>query len=175
MCRIGNNRLRPLHPLPPLLPPEARFDTVRLAERAPAGPRAVDGVGVEEVKGAVEAERLLAPQAVGQRDVARAIARIAGVAQQDRLVRLAAFAGALAAPIYSVSPVMGSNILIVVFAVVVIGGMGSIAGAVVTGLMMGVVEGFTKVFYPEGSAAVIFLVMVVVLLIRPSGLFGKEA
>jgi branched-chain amino acid transport system permease protein len=90
-------------------------------------------------------------------------------------VMLAAFAGALAAPIYSVSPVMGSNILIVVFAVVVIGGMGSIAGAVVTGLMMGVVEGFTKVFYPEGSAAVIFLVMVVVLLIRPSGLFGKEA
>ena len=90
-------------------------------------------------------------------------------------VMLAAFAGALAAPIYSVSPVMGSNILIVVFAVVVIGGMGSIAGAVVTGLMMGVVEGFTKVFYPEGSAAVIFLVMVVVLLIRPSGLIGKEA
>lgn len=90
-------------------------------------------------------------------------------------VMLAAFAGALAAPIYSVSPVMGSNILIVVFAVVVIGGMGSIAGAVITGLMMGVVEGFTKVFYPEGSAAVIFLVMVVVLLIRPSGLFGKEA
>lgn len=90
-------------------------------------------------------------------------------------VMLAAFAGVLAAPIYSVSPVMGSNILIIVFAVVVIGGMGSIFGAVVTGLLMGVVEGFTKVFYPQGSAAVIFLVMVIVLLIRPSGLFGKEA
>ncbi|MEX0605541.1 MAG: branched-chain amino acid ABC transporter permease [Marinobacter sp.] len=90
-------------------------------------------------------------------------------------VMLAAFAGVLAAPIYSVSPVMGGNLLIVVFAVVVIGGMGSIAGAVITGLLMGVIEGLTKVFYPEGSAAVIFLVMVVVLLIRPSGLFGKEA
>ncbi|SFR61501.1 amino acid/amide ABC transporter membrane protein 1, HAAT family [Marinobacter daqiaonensis] len=90
-------------------------------------------------------------------------------------VMLAAFAGVLAAPIYSVSPVMGANILIVVFAVVVIGGMGSIAGAVITGLLMGVVEGLTKVFYPQGSAAVIFLVMVIVLLIRPSGLFGKEA
>lgn len=90
-------------------------------------------------------------------------------------VMLAAFAGVLAAPIYSVSPVMGGNLLIVVFAVVVIGGMGSIAGAVITGLLMGVIEGLTKVFYPEGSAAVIFLVMVIVLLIRPSGLFGKEA
>jgi branched-chain amino acid transport system permease protein len=90
-------------------------------------------------------------------------------------VMLAAFAGVLAAPIYSVSPVMGSHILIVVFAVVVIGGMGSIVGAIVTGLLMGVIEGLTKVFYPPGSSAVIFLVMVVVLLIRPSGLFGKEA
>jgi branched-chain amino acid transport system permease protein len=90
-------------------------------------------------------------------------------------VMLAAFAGVLAAPIYSVSPVMGGNLLIVVFAVVVIGGMGSIAGAVITGLLMGIIEGLTKVFYPEGSAAVIFLVMVIVLLIRPSGLFGKEA
>ena len=90
-------------------------------------------------------------------------------------VMLAAFAGVLAAPIYSVNPVMGSNILIVVFAVVVIGGMGSIAGAIITGLLMGVIEGLTKTFYPEFSSAVIFLVMVFVLLIRPSGLFGKEA
>ncbi|MBS8239573.1 branched-chain amino acid ABC transporter permease [Marinobacter lipolyticus] len=90
-------------------------------------------------------------------------------------VMLAAFAGVLAAPIYSVNPVMGSNILIVVFAVVVIGGMGSIAGAIITGLLMGVIEGLTKTFYPEFSSAVIFLVMVIVLLIRPSGLFGKEA
>ncbi|OPX55377.1 branched-chain amino acid transport system permease protein [Oceanospirillum multiglobuliferum] len=90
-------------------------------------------------------------------------------------VALAAFAGVLAAPIYSVSPVMGSNILIVVFAVVVIGGMGSIMGAVVTGLLMGLIEGLTKVFYPEASTTVIFLVMIVVLLVRPAGLFGKEA
>jgi len=90
-------------------------------------------------------------------------------------VMLAAFAGVLAAPIYSVTPVMGSHILIVVFAVVVIGGMGSIAGAIVTGVLMGVIEGLTKTFYPQASSAVIFLVMVAVLLIRPSGLFGKEA
>ena len=90
-------------------------------------------------------------------------------------VMLAAFAGALAAPIYSVTPVMGSHILIVVFAVVVIGGMGSIAGAIITGILMGVVEGLTKTFYPPASSAVIFLVMVLVLLVRPSGLFGKEA
>jgi branched-chain amino acid transport system permease protein len=90
-------------------------------------------------------------------------------------VMLAAFAGALAAPIYSVTPDMGSHILIVVFAVVVIGGMGSIAGAIITGILMGVVEGLTKTFYPPASSAVIFLVMVVVLLVRPSGLFGKEA
>lgn len=90
-------------------------------------------------------------------------------------VALAAFAGVLAAPIYSVSPVMGSNLLIVVFAVVVIGGMGSISGAIVTGLMMGLIEGLTKVFYPEASTTVIFLVMIIVLLVRPAGLFGKEA
>lgn len=90
-------------------------------------------------------------------------------------VMLAAFAGVLAAPIYSVTPVMGSHILIVVFAVVVIGGMGSIAGAIVTGILMGIIEGLTKTFYPPASSAVIFLVMVVVLLFRPTGLFGKEA
>lgn len=90
-------------------------------------------------------------------------------------VMLSAFAGALAAPIYSVTPVMGSHILIVVFAVVMIGGMGSISGAIITGILMGVVEGLTKTFYPPASSAVIFLVMVVVLLVRPSGLFGKEA
>jgi branched-chain amino acid transport system permease protein len=88
-------------------------------------------------------------------------------------VMLAALAGVLAAPIYSVTPTMGSNILITAFAVVVIGGMGSIAGAVITGLMMGVIQGLTKVFYPEGANAVIFLFMVGVLLVRPSGLFGK--
>ena len=90
-------------------------------------------------------------------------------------VMLAAFAGVLAAPIYSVTPVMGANLLIIVFAVVVIGGMGSIVGAVITGLAMGVIEGLTKVFYPEASSTVIFLVMVLVLLVRPVGLFGKEA
>ncbi|MBZ0334172.1 MULTISPECIES: branched-chain amino acid ABC transporter permease [unclassified Marinobacter] len=90
-------------------------------------------------------------------------------------VMLAAFAGVLAAPIYSVTPVMGSNTLIVVFAVVVIGGMGSIGGAIITGILMGVIEGLTKTFYPPASSAVIFLVMVVVLMFRPNGLFGKEA
>lgn len=90
-------------------------------------------------------------------------------------VALAAFAGVLAAPIYSVTPVMGSNILIVVFAVVVIGGMGSIGGAIITGVLMGVIEGLTKTFYPPASSAVIFLVMVLVLMFRPNGLFGKEA
>lgn len=90
-------------------------------------------------------------------------------------VMLAAFAGVLAAPIYSVTPVMGSHILIVVFAVVVIGGMGSIGGAIITGVLMGIVEGLTKTFYPPASSAVIFLVMVIVLMIRPNGLFGKEA
>lgn len=90
-------------------------------------------------------------------------------------VALAAFAGVLAAPIYSVAPGMGANILIVVFAIVVIGGMGSILGAILTGLAMGVIEGLTKVYYPEASNIVIFLVMIIVLLLRPAGLFGKEA
>ena len=90
-------------------------------------------------------------------------------------VALAALAGVLAAPIYSVAPGMGANILIVVFAIVVIGGMGSIMGAILTGLAMGIIEGLTKVYYPEASNIVIFLVMIIVLLVRPSGLFGKEA
>lgn len=90
-------------------------------------------------------------------------------------VALAAFAGVLAAPLYPVSPTMGSNLLIVVFAVVVIGGMGSILGAVLTGLGMGLIEGLTKVYYPEAANTVIFLVMILVLLLRPAGLFGKEA
>ncbi len=90
-------------------------------------------------------------------------------------VALAGLAGVLAAPIYSVSPDMGSNILIVVFAIVVIGGMGSIGGAILTGLAMGVIEGLTKYFYPEASTTIIFLVMVIVLLFKPAGLFGKEA
>ncbi|SHE52967.1 amino acid/amide ABC transporter membrane protein 1, HAAT family [Modicisalibacter ilicicola DSM 19980] len=90
-------------------------------------------------------------------------------------VALAAFAGVLAAPIYPVSPTMGSSLLIVVFAVVVIGGMGSILGAILTGLAMGLIEGLTKVFYPEAANTVIFLVMIMVLMLRPAGLFGKEA
>lgn len=88
---------------------------------------------------------------------------------------LAAFAGVLAAPIFQVNPVMGSNLIIVVFAVVVIGGMGSILGSIVTGLGLGLIEGLTKVIYPEASAVVIFLIMVLVLLVRPAGLFGKQA
>ena len=88
-------------------------------------------------------------------------------------VALAAFAGVLAAPIYSVNPNMGSNFIVVVFAVVVIGGMGSIGGAIITGFGLGVVEGLTKVFYSQASATVIFVVMVIVLLARPAGLFGK--
>ena len=88
---------------------------------------------------------------------------------------LAAFAGVLAAPIYSVSPVMGSEMIITVFAVVVIGGMGSIMGAIITGLLLGRVEGFTKVVYAPASSTVIFLIMVLVLLIKPTGLFGKES
>ncbi|MDA8448890.1 branched-chain amino acid ABC transporter permease [Acidovorax sp. NCPPB 3859] len=87
---------------------------------------------------------------------------------------LAAFAGVLAAPVYQVTPLMGQNLIIVVFAVVVIGGMGSIMGSILTGLGLGIVEGFTKVFYPEASSTVVFVIMVVVLLIRPAGLFGKE-
>ncbi|MET3130223.1 branched-chain amino acid transport system permease protein [Oxalobacteraceae bacterium GrIS 1.11] len=89
-------------------------------------------------------------------------------------VALAGFAGVLAAPIINVTPLMGSNLIIVVFAVVVIGGMGSIMGSILTGLGLGVIEGLTRVFYPEGSATVVFVVMVVVLLLRPAGLFGKE-
>ena len=87
---------------------------------------------------------------------------------------LAALAGVLAAPIIQVNPLMGSNLIIVVFAVVVIGGMGSIMGSILTGLGLGVVEGFTKVFYPEASSTVVFVIMAIVLLIRPAGLFGKE-
>jgi branched-chain amino acid transport system permease protein len=87
---------------------------------------------------------------------------------------LAALAGVLAAPIIQVSPLMGSNLIIVVFAVVVIGGMGSILGSVVTGLGLGLVEGMTRVFYPEASSIVVFVVMVLVLIVRPAGLFGKE-
>lgn len=90
-------------------------------------------------------------------------------------VALAAFAGVLAAPIYSVNPNMGSNFINTVFAVVVIGGMGSILGSIVTGFALGVVEGLTKVFYPQASATVVFVVMVIVLLARPRGLFGKNA
>ena len=88
---------------------------------------------------------------------------------------LAGFAGVLAAPIVQVNPLMGSNLIIVVFAVVVIGGMGSILGSIVTGLGLGLIEGLTKVFYPEASAVVIFVIMVIVLLLRPAGLFGKQA
>jgi branched-chain amino acid transport system permease protein len=89
-------------------------------------------------------------------------------------VALAAFAGVLAAPVLQVSPLMGSNLIIVVFAVVVIGGMGSILGAIVTGLGLGVIEGLTKVFWPEASSTVVFVIMAIVLLLRPAGLFGKE-
>ena len=90
-------------------------------------------------------------------------------------VGMAALAGVLAAPIYQVSSGMGASLIIVVFAVVVIGGMGSIMGSIVTGLMLGLLQGLTKAFYPEASNAVIFLIMAVVLLVRPAGLFGKEA
>lgn len=89
-------------------------------------------------------------------------------------VALAAFAGVLAAPVIQVSPLMGSNLIIIVFAVVVIGGMGSILGSILTGLGLGVIEGLTRVFYPEASATVVFVIMVIVLAIRPAGLFGKE-
>jgi branched-chain amino acid transport system permease protein len=89
-------------------------------------------------------------------------------------VALAAFAGVLAAPIFTVGPKMGADLIIVVFAVVVIGGMGSILGSIVTGLGLGLVEGLTKVFYPEASAVVIFVIMALVLLVRPAGLFGRE-
>ena len=88
---------------------------------------------------------------------------------------LAAIAGVLAAPVIQVTPLMGSNLIIVVFAVVVIGGMGSILGSILTGVMLGLVEGLTKVFYPEASSIVVFVIMAIVLVIRPAGLFGKEA
>ena len=87
---------------------------------------------------------------------------------------LAALAGVMAAPIYQVSPQMGSDLIIVVFAVVVIGGMGSILGSIVTGFGLGVIEGLTKVFYPEASNTVIFIIMAIVLLIKPAGLFGTQ-
>jgi len=87
---------------------------------------------------------------------------------------LAGFAGVLAAPIYQVSPQMGADLIIVVFAVVVIGGMGSIMGSIVTGFGLGIVEGLTKVFYPEASNTVIFIIMAIVLLVRPQGLFGQR-
>jgi branched-chain amino acid transport system permease protein len=90
-------------------------------------------------------------------------------------VALAALAGVMAAPIYQVSPLMGSNIIIVVFAVVVIGGMGSILGAILSGFALGLIEGLTKVFYPEASSTVIFVIMALVLLIKPAGLFGRAA
>ena len=90
-------------------------------------------------------------------------------------VALAAFAGVLAAPIYSVNPNMGADLIIIVFAVVVIGGMGSILGAILTGFGLGLVEGLTKVFYPEASSVVIFVIMAIVLLVKPAGLFGRTA
>jgi branched-chain amino acid transport system permease protein len=90
-------------------------------------------------------------------------------------VALAALAGVMAAPVYNVSPQMGANLIIVVFAVVVIGGMGSIMGAILTGFGLGVIEGLTKVFFPEASNTVIFIVMAIVLMIRPAGLFGRRA
>jgi branched-chain amino acid transport system permease protein len=88
---------------------------------------------------------------------------------------LAAMAGVLAAPVIQITPLMGSNLIIVVFAVVVIGGMGSIMGSILTGLALGLIEGLTKVFYPEASSIVVFVIMAIVLMIRPAGLFGKEA
>jgi branched-chain amino acid transport system permease protein len=89
-------------------------------------------------------------------------------------VALAAFAGVMAAPIYQVNPLMGADLIIVVFAVVVIGGMGSIMGSIVTGFALGLIEGLTKVFYPEASNTVIFIIMAIVLMIRPAGLFGTQ-
>ena len=87
---------------------------------------------------------------------------------------LAAIAGVLAAPVIQITPLMGSNLIIVVFAVVVIGGMGSILGSILTGVMLGLIEGLTKVFYPEASSIVVFVIMAIVLMVRPAGLFGKE-
>ncbi|MGO4391866.1 branched-chain amino acid ABC transporter permease [Variovorax sp. M-6] len=88
---------------------------------------------------------------------------------------LAALAGVLAAPVIQITPLMGSNLIIVVFAVVVIGGMGSILGSIVTGIGLGLIEGLTKVFYPQASSVVVFLIMAIVLMVKPAGLFGKEA
>ncbi len=90
-------------------------------------------------------------------------------------VALAAIAGVMAAPIYNVSPLMGADRIVVVFAVVVIGGMGSILGAILSGFLLGLVEGLTKVFYPEASSTVIFVIMAIVLLVKPAGLFGRTA
>jgi branched-chain amino acid transport system permease protein len=87
---------------------------------------------------------------------------------------LAGFAGVLAAPVIQVNTLMGSQLIIVVFAVVVIGGMGSIVGSILTGIGLGIIEGFTRVFYPQASATVVFIIMAIVLMIRPAGLFGKE-
>jgi branched-chain amino acid transport system permease protein len=89
-------------------------------------------------------------------------------------VALAALAGVMAAPIYQVSPNMGADLIIVVFAVVVIGGMGSIMGSILTGFGLGIIEGLTKVFYPEASSTVIFIIMAIVLLLKPAGLFGTQ-
>jgi branched-chain amino acid transport system permease protein len=89
-------------------------------------------------------------------------------------VALAGFGGVMAAPIYQVSPHMGANLIIVVFAVVVIGGMGSIIGSIVTGFSLGVIEGLTKLFYPDGAGVVIFVVMILTLALRPHGLFGSN-
>jgi branched-chain amino acid transport system permease protein len=90
-------------------------------------------------------------------------------------VALAALAGVMAAPIYRVSPLMGSDLIIVVFAVVVIGGMGSIFGSILTGFALGVIEGLTKVYYPEASSTVVFVIMAIVLMVKPAGLFGRTA
>ena len=87
---------------------------------------------------------------------------------------LAALAGVLAAPVIQITPLMGNSLIITVFAVVVIGGMGSILGSILTGLVLGLIEGLTKVFYPEASSIVVFVIMAIVLVIRPAGLFGKE-
>jgi branched-chain amino acid transport system permease protein len=89
-------------------------------------------------------------------------------------VALAAFSGVLASPIIQISPLMGSNLIITIFAIVVIGGMGSIMGSILTGLGLGLIEAITKVLYPEASSTVVFLVMAFVLLVRPAGLFGRE-
>ena len=106
--------------------------------------------------------------------VLRNLAALDGYVTYGFGVALAAFAGVLAAPVIQVSPLMGQSMIITVFAVVVIGGMGSIMGSILTGLGLGVIEGLTRVFYPEASATVVFVIMALVLLVRPAGLFGKE-